>query len=148
MIFVLSVACCSKKSLLCSEAHFLFSCIVGAVVLTSGGCRESSNTVSVHGSVTYRGKALTNAALMFFPATGRPTSVVISSDGNYSAELPPGDYVVTVNVGADLPPGYKEGDPLPPPKFILPDEYTSRAKSTLQATVAADQSAPIDFELE
>lgn len=119
-----------------------------ALLSSTFGCGESSNTVTVRGHVTYRGEALTNAALMFFPTVGRPTSAVLSSEGNYTTELPPGEYVVTVNVGAELPPGYKEGDPLPPSKFILPDEYTTRAKSKLTASVAPNQDEPIDFALQ
>jgi hypothetical protein len=53
-----------------------------------------------------------------------------------------------VTVGAELPPGFKEGDLMPPPKVALPPEYTTLAKSTLQATVTPNQSEPIDFALE
>jgi hypothetical protein len=148
MTSVLSVTSCSKESLFCSRPHFLFSCLVTAAVLTSAGCGESSDKAAVHGNVTYRGEPISNASLMFFPTIGRPTPVVLSSDGSYRTELPPGDYAVTVNVGAEVPPGFKEGDPLPPPKFSLPEEYTLRTRSALQATVAPDQSQPIDFKLE
>jgi hypothetical protein len=55
---------------------------------------------------------------------------------------------VAVNYTEPLPAGYKEGDPIPRPKLVLPPEYSTRARSKLTATVAADQSAPIDFKLE
>jgi hypothetical protein len=69
-------------------------------------------------------------------------------DGKYETSLSPGDYIVVVTVGVDVPAGWREGQPLPPPKFTLPAEYTSRVKSTLKATVKAGQSEPIDFELK
>jgi len=112
------------------------------------GCRQHANTVSVTGTVTFRGEALTNAAIMFFPDNGPPVTAVVSSTGRYSAPLPPGDYTVVVNLGAQLPPGHKEGDPIPPPRIILPPQYSTRAKSTLHATVETGRKQVIDFPLE
>ena len=66
----------------------------------------------------------------------------------YTAELPPGEYRMVVNVGVDLPPGYKEGDALPPPKIVLPDQYTTRANSTLTAEITPDRSEPLNIELQ
>jgi hypothetical protein len=111
------------------------------------GCGNSGSTVKVHGNVSYRGEAITNGTVTFFPASGRPVIAPLS-EGEYSAELMPGEYVVVIMIGATLPEGYKEGDPIPPPKFTLPNEYTVRAKSTLKASVKAGQSEPIDFDLK
>jgi hypothetical protein len=122
-------------------------CFLSTTILLSG-CREPSDTVSVTGKVTYRGQPLTNGAVMFFPPTGRPSAVALSEDGSYSADLPPGEYTVTINVVTELPPGYREGDPLPPPKIVLPPEYTTQAKSTLKATVSEENQQPIDFKLD
>jgi hypothetical protein len=68
--------------------------------------------------------------------------------GEYETALTPGEYVAVVDVGAELPPGFKEGDPVPPPKVVLPQQYTVRMKSPLKATVAADQKVPINFDLK
>jgi hypothetical protein len=123
---------------------------VGLSLLMAGapGCAKSSGIVAVHGRVSYRGESLSNASLTLFPTTGRPETARVV-DGQYACELPPGDYTVVVNIGSNLPPGYKEGDPPPPPpKIVLPDEYSVRTKSKLKASVKADQDQPIDFDLK
>ena len=88
-----------------------------------------------------------HASLNFFPESGRPAAAVVEN-GAYAAELIPGDHTVVVLIGATMPPGYKEGDPIPPAKVVLPEGYTSRSKSTLKATVKAGQKDPIDFDLK
>jgi hypothetical protein len=118
------------------------------IVLAVGGCGEKSTAVAVDGNVTYQGKTFDNGSITFYPAAGRPVNTPITADGAYAVELEPGEYVVGVNYSEPLPPGFKEGDPVPPPKFVIPPEYSTRAKSKLSATVAADQSEPIDFKLE
>jgi hypothetical protein len=133
----------------CSLARqVLLSCSVVVLLLAAGGCGQSSNTVSVSGNVSYKGQPISKSALAFYPQIGRPTIAPTSDDGAYSTDLAPGDYVVTINLSAEVPPGYKEGDPLPPPKIVLPREYTIRTNSKLTASVSADQSEPIDFALQ
>ena len=121
--------------------------VFALLAISTAGCRKPSGVVAVHGHVTYRGEALKSARITFYPATGGPITTGISQ-GEYEAEMPPGDYTVVVNVGAELPPGFKEGDPVPAPKVVLPPEYATRAQSTLKSTVKPGQSEPIDFELK
>jgi hypothetical protein len=116
--------------------------IVGVV-----GCGESSSTVAVHGNVTYQANPLAGS-VTFFPTSGRPVNTALAADGTYEVELEPGDYTVTVNYTEPLPPGFKEGDPMPKPKIILPPEYSTRAQSKLSASVAEDQAEPINFDLQ
>jgi len=120
----------------------LISLTVGA-----NGCKKSGGAVNVHGHISYRGQPLAASAVTFFPTTGRPVTAP-APKGEYSVELVPGDYVATVNVGIERPPGFKEGDPDPKPAVVLADEYTARPKSTLKATVKPGQSEPIDFDLK
>jgi hypothetical protein len=143
-----SVSSCSRIVLNDRDfppAPFLLLLIV---LIGFAGCRESSNDVSVEGKVTYRGELLGKGSITFYPASGRPASAALSDGGQYALELAPGEYTVTVNVGADLPPGFREGDPIPPPKIVLPPEYTSRARSKLTATVSKDSDEPISFDLK
>jgi hypothetical protein len=104
--------------------------------------------VHVRGRATYRGEPIAPGGITFFPATGRPVTAAISEQGDYEVDLPPGEYTAVINLGFTPPPGFKEGDPMPKPKFVLPDQYTTRAKSTLSASVKAGQSEPINFELK
>ena len=117
-------------------------------VLSVEGCRKSSSgMVPVHGKVSFRGSPLDKAALTLFPTAGRPVQVSIVQ-GNYETELNPGEYVAVVDVAAELPPGFKEGDPVPKPKLVLPEQYTSRAKSQLKTTIVVNQDKAVDFELK
>ena len=122
--------------------------LVAILTVGAAGCGKSSGDVSVHGLVSYRGEPLGSAALTFFPETGRPITAPISDQGDYSVNLPPGNYNVIVSVGAALPPGFKEGDPVPPPKTVLPAEYTTRAKTSLHVTVGPESQGPTDFALK
>lgn len=124
--------------------------IVACLILLSSalGCGSSDGTVPVQGRVIYREQALANGSVTFFPVTGRPVNVPLSAEGTYTANLAPGEYTVTVNYTEPLPPGYKEGAPLPKPKITLPPEYNTRAKSKLAAQVADDHSEPINFDLQ
>lgn len=109
------------------------------------GCAEDSNTVSLSGRVLYEGQPLSNAALMFYRAEGRPVTAPLS-DGQYSVELPPGEYRVTVTLGAELPAGWKEGDPVPSATRELPPQFSSRLDTPLTASVSPDgENQTADF---
>jgi hypothetical protein len=111
------------------------------------GCKKSSDIVPVHGRISFRGEPLASGSVTFFPTSGRPVGAAILQ-GEYKTDLKPGDYTVALDVAPEFPKGFKEGDPLPPPKAALPEEYTSRTKSTLKTSVKAGQTEPIDFDLK
>ena len=117
------------------------------LAISAPGCKKSSDAVLVHGRVSFHGEPLANASVTFFPKTGRSVGAAISH-GEYKIELKPDEYTVALDVAPEFPKGFKEGDTLPPSKVSLPEEFTSRTKSTLKATVKAGQSDPIDFELK
>jgi hypothetical protein len=132
----------------CSICHLQVAAVLVVVLsLTADGCKKSSGAVPIHGHISYRGQPLAASSVTFFPDTGRPVTAP-APQGEYAAELMPSDYTATVAVGIEYPKGFKETDPLPTPKVVLPDTYTVRAKSTLKATVKAGQDEPIDFDLK
>src|SRR6266478_1634968 len=123
------------------------ACLLFFLSLTASGCKKSSVAVPIHGHISYRGEPLATSSVTFFPETGRPVTAP-APQGEYAAELMPGNYTATVAVGIEYPKGFKETDPLPTPKVVLPDAYRTRTKSTLKTTVKPGQSEPIDFELK
>lgn len=132
---------------ICNVGRWASGVAVVIAVCLAGCNRSSTGGVSVQGNVSFRGSPLDKAALTFFPTAGRPIAVSVAQ-GTYSTELTPGDYVAVVDVPIELPPGFKEGDPVPAAKVVLPVQYTSRAKSPLKATVSSDSREPINFELK
>ena len=122
---------------------FVLLLLLGAI-----GCGKSGNEVTVHGHVTFRGSPLTHGSITFYPAAGRPVNAPLTEDGSYSTQLAPGEFAVTVSYSEPLPPGFKEGSPVPPPKIVLPDQYTNRTKTSLKTTVSSGQSDPVNFDLK
>jgi hypothetical protein len=115
------------------------------------GCGEGTNEASVSGKATYRSQPLSNGSLTFYPESGQPISVGLDEAGVYSAELPPGEYRVVIQAaGVQVPEGWKEGDPEPPPAtLVLPPQYSERAKTSLRVTVNGDgDSQTEDFHLK
>lgn len=125
------------------------NCLLLLLVAITGltGCNDGAAGSSVQGRVTFRDQPLADGTLMFYSAEGRPTTVAIASDGTFECRLPAGEYRVTVAVGVKLPAGWKEGDPYPRPTITLPPVYASRVKTPLQATISAEQTQPLEFEL-
>ncbi len=120
---------------------------LAALALAVGCGGAGSNTVPVTGNVQYEGQPLSNAALTFYPSKGRPITAPIAG-GEYSVELPPGEYRVTITLGAELPPGWKEGDPIPLSDRKLPRQFSSRLDTPLTAAVsAAGEGQTLDFNV-
>ena len=116
-------------------------------VIGIAGCKKSDGTVPVHGHLTLKGQPVANATLTFYPQSGRPVSAAVDQ-GQYSTRLLPGDYTATVALAIELPKRSLENEPVPPPKNVLPEEYTTENKSTLKRTIKSDQSEAIDFDLK
>jgi hypothetical protein len=115
------------------------------------GCGDGIETTTVSGKATYQGQPLANGSVTFHPDVGHPTSVALDAHGAYSLELPSGNYRVTVNAaGVQVPAGWKEGDPEPPPpKLVLPPQYSTHARTELSITVAPNGEPQIaDFDLK
>lgn len=128
------------------QSSTLFTSLV--LIALAAGCGKSDNTVSVNGHVSYKGQPISLGTVTFFAEQGRPIVAPLSAEGEYEANLAPGDYVAIIMVGAEVPAGYKEGDPLPPSKLTLPPEYMNRSQSPLKATITANHSEPVDFTLQ
>jgi hypothetical protein len=110
-------------------------------ILVLYGCDGRGGTTTVSGRATYRGEPLAGGTVIFHPDRGHPVSAGVDASGSYAAELPAGNYRVAVNAaGVEVPPGWKEGDPAPPPpKLVLPPEFSQRTRTVLQVTVSGNE---------
>jgi hypothetical protein len=135
----------SRQTLVAARVAVSISALL-AVALA--GCESSSESVTtVEGHVSYNKSPIANGAVMFFPERGRPTTAATDETGHFETELAPGQYKVTINVGIELPPGWKEGDPVPPKNVDIPRRFTTRVNTPLVTTVTANGAEPTDFTL-
>ncbi|HEX4412213.1 MAG TPA: carboxypeptidase-like regulatory domain-containing protein [Lacipirellulaceae bacterium] len=123
-------------------------CGAALLTVTAIGCQKPSNGVPIHGHVAYQGQPIESCALIFYPEHGRAAVASTDAAGEYHTNLPAGEYAVTVNISVKPPAGWKEGDPLPTPKIVLPDKYTSRVKTSVKAEVKAGQTDAVNFDLK
>jgi hypothetical protein len=124
--------------------------VVSFALMSALGCGGSGPT-TVSGRATYREQPLAGGTVMFHPQNGHPVGVEIDSSGNFTAELQPGEYRVAINAaGIEVPPGWKEGDPSPPPpKLVLPPQYSQRTTTVLKLTVpSGGEPQTADFRLK
>jgi hypothetical protein len=125
------------------------------VIAGCGGATDELPRQAVSGKVTLDGQPLKEAMIQFVPAEPGATTAGGSGvvDGNYSISksegLVPGKYQVSITSTpppSPLPPGATPGDPVAPPKELIPVIYN--AKTTLSAQVAKDVPNTFNFELK
>ena len=121
-----------------------------ALLLLVSGCGGGEGGTTVTGQVTYKGAPVPMGVINFFStAGGRPIGTALTPEGNYSLQLPAGDYkVVVLTSNPPVPAGWKEGDPLPQPPVKVPQKYALPETSPLAATVPEGRSFEQDFALE
>jgi hypothetical protein len=126
----------NNSEALAEHLYKLKFAVVSLAVVAIFGC-GGEGAATITGRATYRTQPLAGGTVMFHPQNGHPVSVGIDASGNYTAELPPGEYRVAITAaGVQVPPGWKEGDPSPPPpKLVLPAEYSQRTRTVLSLTV-------------
>lgn len=124
--------------------------------LLATGCSSDGGTVT--GPVTLDGNPLTLGVVTFHPVAGGPAAIgAVRKDGTYEVavggqmQLPPGEYVVTVDAAEPTTSEAIEvkGPPRPPlsPKRITPDKYADKDTTDLRVTVKAG-SNKIPLELK
>ncbi len=119
-------------------------------LLVTVGCDQGPQLFEVRGTVQFRGQPVTYGVINFFPSDGgRALGGPLQSDGGYRFELPEGEYGVIINAPSPLPPGWKEGDPVPTGKPLVPPKYSRVRTSGLTATVSpGDDSIQINYDLQ
>jgi hypothetical protein len=126
------------------------------LILTSGCGSGRPKCIAVSGVVTYRGKPVEGATVMFFPTKSRPASGLTDAKGRFTLQsfsagdgAVLGSHVVCVNKRIFDPKSPKDTSKATYPKTIsvLPDRYATPVQSPLKATVTAEGPNDFSFEL-
>lgn len=130
--------------------------VVIAIVFSVVGCGENfDGRVEVNGTVTLKGKSLTDATVSFSPLEGQNTQAqVMITDGKYRIErqtgLKPGKYLIRVSKGdgktvylGDQPPGPTNTNIVS--KELVPDDWNINSKQ--ERTVTKDNPNTFDFSI-
>jgi len=131
--------------------------IVVVVAITSLGCgAEALSLVEVRGTITYRGKPVSNATVTFYPQQGPPAFGVSDSQGQFSLETngQPGAVpemakvsVVAVEELRNLPPSEQNPEGLVETRSLIPAKYSLIATTPLEAEVSATGQNRFEFQL-
>jgi hypothetical protein len=125
------------------------SLLVVAALCSVPGCGESADTAPVTGTVTVEGEPLAGGLVSFFPSGGgRAINGTVDASGAYSVELPTGNYTVIAQASTQLPEGWQEGDPVPPPAVQVPLRYRQPTSSPWSLSVEGTEPVEEDFQSE
>lgn len=159
----------SRKTLLAKNSQVVAS--IGLMLMflgCAGGSDADVNreeTVPAAGTVTYNGTPVEGAKIALIPETkGKPGAAATSIEGGKFVLLTyetgdgaaPGDYIATVtkveypqgSTASEDDPDYDPNAPEPKPKYLVPEKYSSAAKSGLKVTIPAGGIENIELKLE
>ncbi len=78
--------------------------VAAALAACAVGCSQGPSEFTVNGRVTLDGAPLKSGQIRFVSADGQgPTAGGVIADGQYAAEMLPGDKVVEIRASADAP---------------------------------------------
>lgn len=139
-----------------------------ALLLLAGlvGCGSRHRSGTVSGTLTYRGKPVSDAALLLYPSDGSrgdPLTIPVDHDGEFSIlDLPPGEYTIAVQ-GAEGQPKEVTLSSFPPEKRAeikakldemvypstppFPKKYKNPRTSDFQCTITG-QNQTLDLEMK
>lgn len=125
-------------------------CVVFCFVFLLCGCNSGPVMIKVHGMVTVDGQPAPEGLVQFEAIDGKSPSAKggIISQGQYSAEVPPGEASVKIFVPKVVGKRKVYDTPDSPVEDVrvetLPSKYNS--ESTLKETISAERTQ-IDFKL-
>jgi hypothetical protein len=129
-----------------------FSLSIAAICVSFMGCNQGPQFVPVTGKVTFQGKPLAGAEIVFQPASGSPAMGRTDDQGNFSLSTfgdqdgaIVGDYKVTVVKNEPIP--GPPGDPYARVRNILPPQYANAQSTPLGASVSKSAEKPYDFDI-
>ena len=140
---------------LCTAIGLLFGC---AALGGCGGGATGPGTVRATGVVTFGGKPVAGANVIFYPATaadpGLASQTVTDNEGRFTLSthvgagkfrigIAPGQYAVAVTKLDTA----AIASTLSPPKNLLPRKYASPTTSKLTADVSTERENNFEFQL-
>lgn len=130
-----------------------FSCCLCLVaVISFAGCGSSDPLAryTVTGKVTFQSQPVEEGEITFEdPTAGQVNSATLSAGGNYSLQLPVGEFKVSVAPPLVETKGTADSPPDKVPKNVknIPKKYWVQEKSGLSAKVERDKRT-FDFDLK
>ena len=129
--------------------------VLSAAFLAAGlaGCSQGPTVGQVSGTVTFRGKPVTDGTITFInPTTGFAAEAGLSKDGSYVVKTPEGglvvgDYIVMVNplIYVDASNPRTPPSPVERPASNIPEKYRNQGRTPLRAAV---QKGPNTFNFD
>ncbi len=124
-------------------------------VFSLNGCGNGNPaTYAVTGRVTYHGKPVEGAGVMFMPSAGRPASAVTDVEGRFTLRTYGesdgaigGDNVVCISKVVPVSGGATGGAVLMKTKSVVPNQYASPVSSPLKVTVSDTEPNDFAFDL-
>jgi hypothetical protein len=126
------------------------ACLLLACLVAGCGSSDKLARYKITGKVTFQGQPVEEGQITFEdPTNGQVNSGTLSSGGNYSTELPAGDFKVSISPPLVETKGTGDSPPDMIPKKVnnIPKKYWVQEKSGLSATVAKDKRT-FDFDLK
>jgi len=121
------------------------------LIVPGCGGQDRPKTVSVKGTVLYKGVALTDANVEFVPESGRPASGTTDANGEFTLTtfenndgVIPGQHMITVQKLQKN----ESTDPYAEQKSLIPTKYSQLRTTPLTQTVTDGENAPLKIELE
>ncbi len=149
-----------------NEKSYFAGCVALLLVLSLGCKGNVLETEPVHGTVTYNGKPVDGANVMFTPAAetggGTPAVAITDEKGHYElqtlrgevgAGTTSGEYIVSVSKTEMVPTGETTKTPeggteeVMEGHDVLPKKYKSPGESPFRATVKEGESNEFNFDL-
>lgn len=126
---------------------------VGVAMLTGCGSGKPA-TYAVTGTVTYHGKPVDGAGVMFMPKSGRPASSITDAQGRFTLRTYKngdgaigGENVVCISKMAPASTDNTKDPLLQKMVAVLPTSYASLTTSRLKVTISATEPNDFTFDL-
>ena len=121
---------------------------LGFATLGIMGCGSSSGLQTLTGTVTFEGEPVSEGRIQLREVAGEQRAFAgLIENGQYSVEVPPGEFAVEIRASRPIPGKFDTSNPDQPEQageMYIPEKYNSRTE--LKVTVGP-QSSTENFDL-